>query len=294
MLGAILGVASIATNIIGGSKAASAARQQAEKQNEATDRQLEYDTEMWEMKKQQLASQRDFAVQEIEAKARNEGRLASFQDARNIRSYSYDLQIRNRQQQTNEQQYRRSDDIFKHQLSLNALAARAGTIDELNKLEETKAQAAFDANDKYVQSLITEGKMRARGQSGRSVDKATQAAAFDYGQKVEMLNLSIANAERNSRSVLEEIRRDRTAADLSAYAAKMLDPGVLPYAIEPMVTPTSEFILPAELQEYDFGPAPVAGAYASASAAANRVWGSTISSIAGSIGGFAGSYAKRG
>ena len=293
MLGAILGVASIATNIIGGSKAASAARQQAEKQNEATDRQLEYDTEMWEMKKLQLASERDFAVQEIEAKARNEGRLASFQDARNIRSYSYDLQIRNRQQQTNEQQYRRSDDIFRHQLTLNSLAARAGRRDELNKLEETKAQAAFDANDKYVQSLITEGKMRARGQSGRSVDKATQAAAFDYGQKVEMLNLSIANAERNSRSVLEEIRRDRTAADLSAYAAKMLDPGVLPYPIEPLATPTSEFILPQELQEYDFGPRPVAGAYASPSAAANRVWGTTISSIAGSIGGFAGSYAKR-
>ena len=191
MLGAILGVASIATNLIGGSKAASAARQQAEKQNEATDRQLEYDTEMWEMKKNQLADQRDFAVQEIETKARNEGRLASFQDARNIRSYSYDLQIRNRQQQTNEQQFRRSDDIFRNQLSLNSLSARAGRRDELNKLEETKAQAAFDANDKYVQSLITEGKMRARGQSGRSVDKATQAAAFDYGQKVEMLNLSL-------------------------------------------------------------------------------------------------------
>ena len=132
--------------------------------------------------------------------------------------------------------------------------------------------------------------MRARGQSGRSVDKATQAAAFDYGQKVEMLNLSIANAERNSRSVLDEIRRDRTAADLSAYAAKMLDPGVLPYPIEPMPTPTSEFILPAELQEYDFGPAPVAGAYASASAAANRVWGTTISSIAGSLGGMIGKF----
>jgi hypothetical protein len=128
--------------------------------------------------------------------------------------------------------------------------------------------------------------MRARGQSGRSVDKATQAAAFDYGQKVEMLNLSIANAERNSRSVLDEIRRDMTAADLSAYAAKMLDPGVLPYPIEPLPTPTSEFILPAPLQEYDFGPQPVAGAYASTSAAANRVWGSTISSIAGSIGNF--------
>tara|TARA_A100000172_G_scaffold7675_1_gene4257 strand:- start:3732 stop:4604 length:873 start_codon:yes stop_codon:yes gene_type:complete len=290
MLGAILGVASIATNLIGGSKAASAARQQADMQNQATDRQLEYDTEMWEMKKNQLADQRDFAVQEIETKARNEGRLASFQDARNIRSYSYDLQIRNRQQQTNEQQFRRSDDIFRNQLSLNSLSARAGRRDELNKLEETKAQAAFDANDKYVQSLITEGKMRARGQSGRSVDKATQAAAFDYGQKVEMLNLSIANAERNSRSVLDEIRRDRTAADLSAYAAKMLDPGILPYPIEPLPTPTSDFVLPTELQEYDFGPAPVAGAYASASAAANRVWGSTISSIAGSVGGMIGKF----
>ena len=53
MIGAIIGGALISTagSLIGGSKAASAAKEQANLQNDATQRQLEYDTEAWEMKK---------------------------------------------------------------------------------------------------------------------------------------------------------------------------------------------------------------------------------------------------
>ena len=64
----------------------------------------------------------------------------------------------------------------------------------------------------------------------------------------------------------------------------MLDPGVLPEPIKPFATPMAEFLYPREIGEYDFGPEPVAGAYASPSAAANQVWGATISSIAGQVG----------
>ena len=42
--------------------------------------------------------------------------------------------------------------------------------------------------------------------------------------------------------------------------------------------------MPRELLEADFGPRPIKGAMASASAASNRVWGSTITGIAGSLG----------
>ena len=64
----------------------------------------------------------------------------------------------------------------------------------------------------------------------------------------------------------------------------MLDPGVLPIPIKNRPIPVAEFTLPRALQEYDFGPQPVMGAMASPGAAADRVWGQTITSIGGAIG----------
>ena len=106
-----------------------------------------------------------------------------------------------------------------------------------------------------------------------------------------MLNAQMVNAAANTDFALESIGRDRTAADLRAYAAKMLDPGILPMPIEPLPTPQATFIYPRVYQDYDFGPKPVLGAMASPGAAAAE-YGSTISSIAGSIGGAFNSYAN--
>ena len=157
MIGAIIGGALISTagSLIGGSKAAGAAREQANLQNEATERQLEYDTEAWEMKKDQLLSQRDYLVQEIELKAEQEGKLAAFRDATNLRQYNYDLQIRNRQQASNQQQFSRSNQIYADQLTLNEQAHVRGREQELAKLSEIEQEAAYDANEAYICLLYT-------------------------------------------------------------------------------------------------------------------------------------------
>ncbi len=292
MLPIIIGAAvSTVGSIIGGNKAASAAREQANMQNDATQRQLEYDTEAWEMKKDQLLSQRDYLVQEVELKAEQEGKLASFRDASNIRQYSYDLQIRNRQQASNQAQFQRSNQIYADQLTLNDMAHVRGFEQEIAKLDEVKQEAAFDANEAYIESLMAEGKVRARGQTGRTADKLAATTALQYGSKIAMLNAQMVNAEANTEFALGSIGRERTAADLRAYAAKMLDPGILPMPIEPLPTPQATYMYPRVYDEYDFGPKPVLGAMASPSAAANGVWGSTISSIAGTIGGAFNSYA---
>ena len=292
MLPIIIGAAvSTVGSIIGGNKAASAAREQANMQNDATQRQLEYDTEAWEMKKDQLLSQRDYLVQEVELKAEQEGKLASFRDASNIRQYSYDLQIRNRQQASNQAQFQRSNQIYADQLTLNDMAHVRGFEQEIAKLDEVKQEAAFDANEAYIESLMAEGKVRARGQTGRTADKLAATTALQYGSKIAMLNAQMVNAEANTEFELGSIGRERTAADLRAYAAKMLDPGILPMPIEPLQTPQATFMYPRVYDEYDFGPKPVLGAMASPSAAANGIWGSTISSIAGTIGGAFNSYA---
>ena len=292
MLPIIIGAAvSTVGSIIGGNKAAGAAREQANMQNDATQRQLEYDTEAWEMKKDQLLSQRDYLVQEVELKAEQEGKLASFRDASNIRQYSYDLQIRNRQQASNQAQFQRSNQIYADQLTLNDMAHVRGFEQEIAKLDEVKQEAAFDANEAYIESLMAEGKVRARGQTGRTADKLAATTALQYGSKIAMLNAQMVNAEANTEFALGSIGRERTAADLRAYAAKMLDPGILPMPIEPLPTPQATYMYPRVYDEYDFGPKPVLGAMASPSAAANGVWGSTISSIAGTIGGAFNSYA---
>ena len=278
-------------SIIGGNKAANAAKQQANLQNEATQRQLEYDTEAWEMKKDQLLSQRDYLVQEIELKAEQEGKLAGFRDATNLRQYNYDLQIRNRQQASNQQQFQRSNQIYADQLTLNEQAHVRGREQELAKLAEIEQEAAYDANEAYIDSLMKEGALRARGVTGRTAEKLAATTALSYGSKISMLNAQMLNASANTDFAIESIGRERTAADLRAYAAKMLDPGILPMPIEPLPTPQATYIYPRVYEDYDFGPKPVLGAMASPGAAASGVWGSTISSIAGSIGGAFNSYA---
>ena len=72
----------------------------------------------------------------------------------------------------------------------------------------------------------------------------------------------------------------------------MLDPGKLPEPIAPIATPQAEFLYPKVFEDYDFGPAPVEGTRFSPSAAANQVWGTTISSVAGTVGDLFGSITK--
>ena len=282
---AIAGAAvNVVGSLIGGNKSASAARRQAEASNEAAQRQLEYDTKAWDMSKDKLLANREYAVKEVEQKAKNEGKIAAFKDASNLERYNYDMMIRNREQTSLNQQYLRSDDIYNQQITLNSLTARAGRENEFRKLQEIGAEASFDAEELRIQRLKAQGAAYARGVSGRTTSKIVQSADMELGMKIAQINEALAGAGRNTKAVLQEIARDKSAADLAAYAQKMLDPGVLPTPIVPFKTPMAEFLYPREIEEFDFGPKPVLGAIKDPGAAANQVWGSTISGIAGTIG----------
>jgi hypothetical protein len=270
--------------LIGGNKSASAARSAANAQNEAAHRQLEYDTELWGMNKDKILADREQAIATIETQAKNEFRLASYKDATAAKRYNYDMMIRNREQTSLNQQYRRSDDIYWRQLDFNDRSAKAAREDEIRQLGEIQQEANFDANEAYVDQLLTEGKIRARGITGRGAKKLKQTTLYEVGSTYAKIDQSLVNASRNSRAILEEIARDKSAADLQALAAKMLDPGVLPLPIVPYKTPMAQYIYPREIGEYDFGPKPVVGALASPSAAANQAWGAAISGIASGVG----------
>jgi len=270
--------------LIGGSKAASAAKKQAQAQNEATQRQFFYDNERWQYDKQKIIADRDQAIKDIQNQAINEGKIADYKDASNLQRYNYDLLINQRQQESLDQQYIRSEQVFNKQSELNSLEAQAAAETQYRQLNEVRAEAAFDVQDLYIKNLQEEGRIRSRISSGRSGSKVTQAQYANYGYQLAMINETVASAGRNARASLEDIDRDKLSADLAAYASKMLDPGVLPDPITPIETPRASYIMPRALAEYDFGPQPVLGAIASPSAAAGQVWGTTIANVAGSIG----------
>ena len=283
LIAGISTAANVGMSIWGGNQQAAAAQEQAIAQNKATMARYQYDLDMWDMKKSQLQADRMEAVDQLLLQARNEGKVKAYQDAANLRQYEQDLKIRNLEQEGNEAAFKRSEEIYVDTTNLNAQSAKAAMESNIVKLEESYDEQAFDRNTAYLEMLQAERKLRAYGASGRSAAKGVQSTLADYGRQMEMVTASLDSNNRNTRQVLDEIIRDKTSADLTAYAQKMLDPGVLPEVIKPQPVPVPEFQLPRALQEFDFGPQPVKGAMASPGAAAQKVWGSTLTNIAGHV-----------
>tara|TARA_Y100000401_G_scaffold78021_1_gene63635 strand:+ start:47 stop:919 length:873 start_codon:yes stop_codon:yes gene_type:complete len=267
--------------LYGAKKQADAARDAQRANNEAADAQYRYNVQRWEMDKQKMLADRDYKVKEIEERAKQEGQLAAFKDATNARQYNYQLQIRNSQQDTNERMFAKSNKIYQDQLGLNALQERNARQDERQQLQEIQAEKRYEKNTAYIDGILAEGEIRARGQTGRSVQKARSVQTLKTATALTLLNLSLDNATAASQNAIKNIRTDRTVADLNAYAAQMLDPGELPMPLEPLATPQATFMYPRVYQDYDFGPEPIQGAMISPSSAAAQVWGSSLTSLAG-------------
>ena len=276
--GPIIGAA---VGLYGANKSANAAKQAQSERNEAVDQQYKYDVQAWQMHKDAAIADREYAVREIEERARQEGMLAAYKDAQQAESYNYNLQIRNLQQETNEKMYRKSEDIYFNQLGINALEEREAKLNEKRQLKEITTKSLYEQNDAYLEALQAEGTLRARGITGRTADKLTATAALQAAQKMTMLDLSLDNATVESQSTMRALGRERVVADFNSYAARMLDPGILPMPIQPLPTPQATFMYPRVYEDYDFGPEPIRGAMISPSAAAAQVWGTSISSLAG-------------
>ena len=267
--------------LYGAKKQSDAAKDAQNTRNEATNAQYKYDVEAWQMQKDAAIAKRDYAVKEIEMKAEAEGRLAAYKDATAARQYNYNLQIRNSQQDANDRMFQKSEDIYLHQTSLNSMNEKAARMDERRQLKEIEAENRYEKNEVFLDALLAEGAIRARGVTGRSADKARSVSTLKAGVALTQLSSSLENATVASNSAIRAIGRERSIADLNAYASKMLDPGELPMPIAPLPTPQAQFMYPRVFQDYDFGPQPIQGAIISPSSAAAQVWGTSIGSLAG-------------
>ena len=276
ILGAII---SVGAGLIGARNSARAAKKNAQKQNEATERQFEYDTKAYNMKIDQLKSEHAFRIKETATKRANDENAAAYQDAINASNYAHQLMIRQREQDSLDAQYAKSNELFAMKTGYNERVAQKAHADELRKLDEIHTEATFNAQEQRIKHLQEEGQIRALGQAGVSVGKTHQAAAASFGYTIAALNEGLESAGLATLSALEDIKNDKFAANLSAYAEKMADPGELPMPIQPIESPRTIYDDPEPLMDFHFGPPPVKGAMTSASAASQAAWGSAIPSI---------------
>ena len=272
-------IISVGAGLLGAHKSAKAAKKNAQKQNEATERQFEYDTKAYNMKIDQLKAEHAFRLKETATKRANDENAASYQDAINASNYAHQLMIRQREQDSLDAQYEKSNELYAMKTGYNERVAQKAHSDELRKLDEIHTEAAFDTQEQRIKHLQEEGKIRALGQAGVSVGKTHQAAAANFGYTVAALNEGLESAGLATLSALEDIKNDKFSANLAAYAEKMADPGELPMPVEPILTPRTIYQDPEPLQDFHFGPPPVKGATVDVGAAKSAVWGSGIPSI---------------
>ena len=291
--GGALAGAGIGATIHGTGKAAEASREAARKSNEATERAWAYNTELWEMEKQKLDRDHAYRTETVQLQASNELRAAAFKDANAAVQYNRQVQIRNMEQASLNSQFLKSDEIYQQQTGFNRQSAKAAKEGELAQFREMQIVSTFDKQEAFIEHLENEGRIRARGQTGRSTGKVSQAALAKFGTSMAVLSESVANAGRNVRAALGDIDREEWAANLTAYASKMLDPGVLPDVVVPFATPLTEWQYPEELQEFDYGPPPVLGAMMSPSAQSQMVWGQGLASIGSQLAGTVTSFIPR-
>ena len=257
---------------------------QADLTNDQIEQQYLYDLELWDLNTKKIQKNYIDTLRSIRRLAEKENTIADFSDSVKVANYNQELQIRNKRQEALNAQYERSDSIFKDHISFNSRTAQLAREDELRKIEEIKAEATFDANSSLIEHMELKGKMQAIGVSGNTHQKAASAAAMKYGQNVAMLNASLENAEYSTERTLKEIELDRSAANLSAFASRMLDPGEELMPIKPFATPRTEYELPDPLEDYNFGVPPIPGVYYDPSSQIQAATWQTIGGVAGEVG----------
>ena len=283
-IGAAIG---IGASIFGGMKASSAAKKNARAQNEAAQRQFEYNTDLWEMSKDKLTADRDYLIDSIEIKKRNEQQLAAYTDKVANSRHQHNLQIWDYQNKSLQAQFAKSEEVYAGRINQNEQSAQAAREGAATKFEQLQRQVAYDNQDQELQHILEMNAVKNNDGLSRADYGQSKRALRGYSHA--RLQQTVLSGSKDFVLDLKEIALDKSAANLSAFAQKMLKPGLLPKPPAPLPTPTAEWQMPRALEEFDFGPPPVMGAQASVSAAGSSAfWGTAGSGIASGAASIAG------
>jgi hypothetical protein len=260
MIGAILGIGSAILGGIGG-------QSQADAQNEAIERQYDYDTTAWRYGKKTIKADYKHNVKQWRMNIRNDKTVSAWKDATNRQDWKYNIKIQKQEYAFQKRQYNKSNEIADQQLTFNAMAQKVANEAEYRKLEDSTKEIAFQNQDLIIKAVQAEGAAAVKGQQGRSADKAGQAELASLGRNQAILAESLLSARADTEAAMKKVATDKFGADLAANAARMLKPERLPRPPKPLTTPRTKFLKPRRPKEHDFGPKPIKGAKASSTGA---------------------------
>ncbi len=262
---------------IGSSRQDAAARR-------AQDAQNKYNKQVWAFNKEKIGLDYDQSVKIFNAGVRNEETLAAFKDQTNLDDYLYKLRIQDFEYQTQMRQYRKSEELYGQQLTYNAMAQQAANEAEYRRLQDATNEIAYQNQDIILKYLDTQGITAVKGQQGRSAEKAEQVQLAALGRNQAILFDSLLSARGETEAALKKIAADKYGADLSAQAARMLQPDRSPTIPSPLKTPRAEMVAPRAPTIYDYGPKPVKGAAVQSGLSG---WSTAIGGVASGIAGLA-------
>lgn len=233
---------------------------ESNKQNKkAVERQYKYDVEAHEMNIEKMEADYDYLVDSILSQERNFDTQRAYKDQLAVDTYNRELQIANIERATNAAAFAKSEQIYGQTLGLNNLERQYSTDAAYQQRKEVQQAAAFDNQQSIIDSLKAQGAALARGQAGRSAAKVQQAEAMAFGRDQAVLAASLLSADENLQTTIRDINLAYETANMQAAANRMLPPPPVLDPIVPMATPDMEFLLPRELQDFDFGPEPIKG-----------------------------------
>ena len=247
------GVSTLFSGITGAS-AASDANRAAEK---AAELKYDYDKLVWKQGKQRTKRDYKYLVEKVLTEERNFDEMRAYKDRTALNNYKYGLQIQAYEQAVQNRLFEKSEDLYVKSVN-SAVAERNGAKDSVvEELKDTYRAAAFDNEDTILKSLAAQGQAAVRGGVGRSAQMVQQAQLAEFGRDQAILAASLMSAEKKAQGDISAINKQFEDALIRADANRMLPPIPKPIPPAPLPTPDMEFMLPPELQEFDFGPKPI-------------------------------------
>lgn len=249
------GVSTLFSGITGAS-AASDANRRAEK---AAQLRYDYDKLVWKQGKQRTKRDYKYLVEKVLTEERNFDEMRAYKDQTAVNNYKYGLQIQAYEKAVQDRLFEKSEDLYVKSVN-SAVAERNGAKDSVvEELKDTYRAAAFDNEDTILKSLAAQGQAAVRGGVGRSAQMVQQAQLAEFGRDQAILATSLMSAEKQAQRDISAINKQFDDALIRADANRMLPPIPKPIPPAPLPTPDMEFMLPPELQEFDFGPKPIKG-----------------------------------
>ena len=274
-----VGIASLGFGVYSAITGANAAQQAQDAAtaaaNTAKDKQWKFDLQAYKLNKQKILKQYGDTIKKIDLAAKNEQALANYKDANALDSYAQALKIKDLQQLAQNNAYLKSEQLYKTQLSLNEQAAQFAKETQFAALQEEVAKFAAANNNLIIENMLNSAKAVAKGTGGKVAIKTAQAFVAAKGAKQAMAGKSLSSLQQSSLLQLQKLQQDKNAADVTAFAQKLLPPQEIPDPITPYETPLTEYIYPDPPSKFDFGPIPQQGVMNQT----QNVWANTFAQV---------------